>query len=103
MNIAEWILVSFLSVALLLFLILGIVALIKWNSLVEEAKKVVVKSQDIAATANDIAENVKGITSVGSLVQAVTTKFADSLAAKSSKKPEKSEKSSKSSEKSTKK
>ena len=47
MNIAEWILVSFLSVALLLFLILGIVALIKWNSLVEEAlREYLVKNKE---------------------------------------------------------
>lgn len=88
MNLAEWILVSFLSVALLIFLILAIIALAKWNSLVDEAKKIVVKSQDIAATANDIAENVKGITSVGGLVQTLTDKFADSI--KSPKAPAKS-------------
>ena len=55
MNIAEWILVAFLSVALLVFLIVGIVALVKWNHLVDEAKKVVKKGQDIADTTNDIA------------------------------------------------
>ena len=99
MNIAEWILVAFLSVAFLIFLIIGIIALVKWNHLVDEAKKVVVKSQDIASTANDIAENVKGITSVGNLVQAVTTKFADSINTKSSKDTNKASKTEKSTKK----
>lgn len=101
MNLAEWILVGFLSVALLIFLILAIVALAKWNSLVDEAKKIVIKSQDIASTANDIAENVKGITSVGGLVQTLTDKFADNIKGpKSSKSSQESSSSkSKSSEK----
>lgn len=72
MNTAEWILVGILSVSLLIFIIVGIVALIKWNHLVDEAKKVVIKSQDIAETANDIAENVKGMTSFGNIVKTLT-------------------------------
>ena len=79
MNIAEWILVSLLSITLLIFLIIAIVALVKWNHLVDEAKKVIIKSQDIAETANDIAENVKGMTSVGNVVKTLSEKVNDIL------------------------
>ncbi|MBQ2660269.1 hypothetical protein IJF86_02550 [Candidatus Saccharibacteria bacterium] len=79
MNIAEWILVGFLSVALLVFIIVGIIALIKWNHLVDEAKKVVIKGQDIATTANDIAENVKGMTSLGKIVKTVSDNVVDNI------------------------
>ena len=87
MNVAEWILVAILSITLLVFLIVGIIALVKWNHLVDEAKKVVIKGQDIAETANDIAENVKGITSIGSVVKNLTNRIETD--AKKSKKPEK--------------
>ena len=86
MNVAEWILVGILSLTLFIFLILAIIALMKWNHLVDEARKIIIKGQDIAETANDIAENVKGITSVGNLVQTFTNKFSD----KTEKKPKKS-------------
>ncbi len=86
MNIAEWILVAFLSVALLVFLIIGIIALVKWNHLVDEAKKIVIKGQDIAETTNDIAENVKGMTSFGKIIRNVSDTVADSLDSKTQKK-----------------
>ncbi len=86
MTIAEWILVAFLSVALLVFLIVGIVALVKWNHLVDEAKKVVIKGQDIAETTNDIAENVKGMTSFGNIIKTVSNSVADAVDDKSTKK-----------------
>ena len=86
MNLAEWILVAFLSVALLIFIIVGIVALVKWNHLVDEAKKIVIKGQDIAETTNDIAENVKGMTSLGNIVKTISNNVSDNL---SKKKPSK--------------
>ena len=89
MNIAEWILVAFLSIALLVFLIIGIIALIKWNHLVDEAKKIVIKGQDIAETTNDIAENVKGMTSFGKVIKTVSDSVADSIDKKTTKKPTK--------------
>lgn len=89
MNIAEWILVAFLSVALLVFLIVGIVALVKWNHLVDEAKKVVKKGQDIAETTNDIAENVKGMTSFGNIIKTVSGTVADNIDKKPKKNPKK--------------
>ena len=85
MNTAEWILVVILSVTLFAFLIVGIVALTKWNDLVGEAKKVIVKSQDVVETANNIAENVKGITSVGRAIQRFSDRVAPDPDSKKSK------------------
>ena len=89
MTIAEWILVAFLSVALLVFLIVGIVALVKWNHLVDEAKKVIIKGQDIAETTNDIAENVKGMTSFGKVIKTVSDSVAKAVDEKTTKKSKK--------------
>lgn len=75
MNVAEWILVAFLSVALLVFLILAIVLTIKLIGITKEAKKIIVKGQDIADNANGIVENVKDLTSVGGVVKTFTDKF----------------------------
>ena len=69
MNVAEWILVVLLSVTLLIFLISAIVLIIKLIFLAEEAKKIVQTGQGIAAKADDIVDNVKGMTSVGGIVK----------------------------------
>lgn len=69
MNTAEWILVIMLAAALLIFLIAGIVLVIKLIYLAEEAKKIVATGQQIATKADDIVDNVKGMTSVGGIVK----------------------------------
>lgn len=69
MNVAEWILVVLLSVTLLIFLITAIVLIIKLIFLADEAKKIVQTGQGIAAKADDIIDNVKGMTSVGGIVK----------------------------------
>lgn len=69
MNTAEWILVGMLSVALFVFLVVGIVLAVKLIGLTEEAKKVIQTSQNIALKADDIVDNVKGMTSVGGIVK----------------------------------
>lgn len=69
MNTVEWILVVILSVALFIFLVAGIVLAIKLIRLAEEAKKVIETSQSIALKADDIVDNVKGMTSVGGIVK----------------------------------
>ncbi len=69
METATWILVIFLSVALLAFLIVGIVLMVKIIKLTGEANKVVVQSQNIAEKADDIADNVRDMTTVGGLVK----------------------------------
>lgn len=72
MNVAEWILVIMLAVALFIFLVAGIVLVIKLISLANEAKKIVMTGQGIAAKADDIVDNVKGMTSVGGIVKTFT-------------------------------
>lgn len=69
MNVAEWILVVLLSVTLLIFLVATTVLVIKLIFLAEEAKKIVQTGQGIAAKADDIIDNVKGMTSVGGIVK----------------------------------
>lgn len=69
MEIATWILVVILSVTLFIFLIAGIVLAIKLIQATEEAKKVIATGQQIATKADDIVDNVKGMTSVGGIVK----------------------------------
>ena len=75
MNTAEWILVAILSVTLLLFLIVGIVLIVKLIDLSKEVKKVIVEGQDIAKNTNGIVSNVKGMTSIGGTVEMFVDKY----------------------------
>ncbi|MBR2710140.1 hypothetical protein IKF02_00685 [Candidatus Saccharibacteria bacterium] len=75
MDVAEWILVAILSLTLFVFLIIGIVLMVKLLGLTDEAKKVVIKSQDIAGNASDVVANVKGLTSVGGTVEMFVEKY----------------------------
>ena len=84
LSIAEWILVAFLSIALFIFLVLGIILLKKLIDLTKEANKIVIKGQDIAekadniaSKAEDVAENVKGMTSVGGVVKTFSKKILE--------------------------
>lgn len=80
--IPTWILVIFLSVALLVFLILGIILLAKLIDMTKEAKKIIITGQGIAEKADDIAENVKDMSSIGGLVK----RFVNSYTKKDNKK-----------------
>lgn len=75
MNVAEWILVVILSVTLLVFLIVGIVLLVKLIGLSKEVEKVVVEGQDIAKNTNGIVSNVRGMTSIGGTVEMFVDKY----------------------------
>ena len=75
MNTAEWVLVVILSVTLFVFLIVGIILMVKAMGLADETKKVMLKSQDIADNANGIVNNVKGLTSVGGTVEMLVDKY----------------------------
>ena len=75
MNVAEWIIVAILSITLLLFLILGIVLIIKLLDLSKEVKKVVIEGQDIAKNTNGIVTNVKGMTSIGGTVEMFVDRY----------------------------
>ena len=77
MNVAEWILVIMLAVTLLAFLIVAIVLVIKLIYLADEAKKIITTGQGIAAKADDIVDNVKGMTSVGGIVRTFTNRVIE--------------------------
>ena len=69
MTTVEWILVVILSVALFIFLVAGIILAVKLIRLADEARKIVETGQGIAAKADDIVDNFKGMTSVGGIVK----------------------------------
>ena len=69
MNVAEWIIVAILSMTLLVFLILGIILLVKLIGLSKEVEKIAIEGQDIARNANGIAANVKGMTALGGAME----------------------------------
>lgn len=77
MNVAEWIIVAILAITLLVFLILGIILVVRLISLTDEAQKVVIKSQDIADNANGVVSNVRGMTSIGGVVQTFVDKYVE--------------------------
>jgi hypothetical protein len=78
MNTAEWILVAILSMTLLVFLVVGIIFLVKFIHLLSEIEIMVQTGQSIAEKADDVADNIKDMTSVGplakSLVKDILTK-----------------------------
>lgn len=78
MNTAEWILAAILSVTLFVFLIVGIILLIRLISISKEVEKVIVEGQDIAKNANGIVSNVKGMTSIGGTVEMFVDKYINS-------------------------
>ena len=69
MNVAEWIIVCILSITLFVFLVIGIVLIVKLIGLTKEVGKVIEESQDIAENANGIVSNVRGMTSIGGSVE----------------------------------
>lgn len=77
MNTAEWILVVILSVTLFVFLVVGIVLMIKMFGVTKELKRVAIKSQDIADNANGVVTNVRGLTSVGGTVEMLVDKYVN--------------------------
>lgn len=83
MNTAEWILVAILSMTLLVFLVVGIIFLVKFIHLLTEIEIMVQTGQSIAEKADDVADNIKDMTSVGplakSLVKDILTKKLMSL------------------------
>ena len=77
MDIATWILVVILSITLLIFLLVGIILVVRLIGVADEAKKVIIKSQDIADDASGIVSNVKGLTSVGGVVQTFVDRYVE--------------------------
>lgn len=75
MNTAEWILVVILSVTLFVFLVAAIILVVKLIDVSKEVKKVVIESQDIAKNTNGIVSNVKGMTSIGGVMETLVDKY----------------------------
>ncbi len=75
MNTAEWILVAILSITLFIFLIVGIILIVKLIGLTKEVNKVVVEGQDIAKNTNGIVNNIKGMTAFGGTIQMFVDKY----------------------------
>ena len=73
MNTAEWILVAILSMTLLVFLVVGIIFLVKFIHLLSEIEIMVQTGQSIAEKADDVADNLKDMTSVGPLAKSTST------------------------------
>ena len=99
MNTAEWILVAILSVTLFVFLVVGIILIIILIRLTNEAKRVVIKSQDIAENANGIVSNIKGMTSIGGAVEMFVDKYINPKLKKAGKDTTKEAKNNKSTKK----
>lgn len=77
MNTAEWILVAILSVTLFVFLVVGIILMVKMLSVSDELKRVAIKGQNIADNANGVVTNVRGLTSVGGTVEMLMDKYVN--------------------------
>ena len=75
MNTAEWILVAILSITLFIFLIVGIILVVKLIGVSKEIKKVVIEGQDIAKNTNGIVSNVKGMTAIGGTVEMFVDRY----------------------------
>ena len=77
MNVAEWILVAILSITLFIFSVVGIILMIRLMGVADEAKRVAVKGQDIADNANDVVENMKGMTAIGNTMGMLVDKYVN--------------------------
>lgn len=75
----------------MLFLILGIVLLVKLIGLSKEVGKIVVEGQDIAKNANGIVSNVRGMTSIGGTVEMFVNKYINPKLKEKMKEEEKKE------------
>ena len=75
METPAWILVFILSITLFVFLLVGIILIIKLMGVAKEAKKIVIQGQNIAEKADDIADNVRDMTTVGGLVKHFTESY----------------------------
>lgn len=77
MNVAEWILVAILSITLFIFLVVGIILMVRLMAVADEAKRVAVKSQNIADNANEVVSNVKGMTAIGNTMGMIVDKYVN--------------------------
>lgn len=100
MNTAEWILVAILAATLFVFLVVGIVLLIKLIDLIKGIKGIVAEGEDVVKNTNGIVQNIKGMTSIGGTVEMFVDKYINPKLKEKKKEPkERSENGGKSGEK----
>jgi len=75
METPAWILVIFLSVALLIFLVVTTILCIKLIELTKDIRNVVMKGQDIADDVEGITRNVRNMTNVSGIIKTVLETF----------------------------
>ena len=78
---SAWIIATILSVMLLVFLIIGVIVLIKLLQLLKETRKIVDVSQGIVEKADGIVDNVKQASAVGSVVKIMADAFVSGFSA----------------------
>ncbi len=71
MNTAEWVIAGILAFALLIFLILGIIVLVKVLKLVRQVEEMVGTAQEIANNASQVVSNVAKVTYTANLANLV--------------------------------
>lgn len=71
MNTAEWIIMVILAVTLFVFLLLGIIVLIKTMKLIKETRRFIETGQEFADKATGVASNLYDMTLVGGLTNLV--------------------------------
>ena len=91
METPAWILVFILSITLFIFLLVGIILVVKLIGVTKEAKKIMLQGQNIAETADDIADNVRDMTTDGGLVKYFTESYIEKAEKKKAKKSKKVE------------
>ena len=89
METPAWILVFILSGMLFIFLLVFIILIIKLIGVTKEAKKIMLQGQDIAEKADDIAGNVRDMTTVGGLVKYFVDNYTGESAKKKAKRAKK--------------
>ena len=67
MNVAEWIIMVILAVTLFIFLILGIIVLVKIMKLIKETRRFIETGQEFADKASGVASNLYEMTFVGGI------------------------------------
>ena len=75
LNLAEWIIVGILSFMLFLFLLLSSILLIRLIKIAGKARKIIETGQIIANKTEDIADNIKEMTSVGGIAKNYVKEF----------------------------
>ena len=67
MNTAEWIIMIILAATLFIFLVIGIVVLVKISKLIKETRRFIETGQEFADKASVVASNLYDMTLVGGL------------------------------------